>query len=120
MGEPFLPWAFTIARFQVLANIRDKKRDRCLLDEELVNALASVVEEETSRLDEHRTALRACMKKLNDKNLKLLRRRYFGGRSIQQLAATSQRGESAIKVALMRIRQSLAACIQNQMNETTS
>ena len=38
--KPFLPWAYAIARFQVLAHLRDKSRDRLLLDEELAEVMS--------------------------------------------------------------------------------
>ena len=56
---PFLPWAFTVARFQVLAHVRDRKRERCLLDIELVEALSVDVAAESNRLEQTRDAPRA-------------------------------------------------------------
>jgi RNA polymerase sigma-70 factor (ECF subfamily) len=44
MEKPFLPWAFAVVRFQVLAHLRDHKRDRLLLDAELVETFSSEVE----------------------------------------------------------------------------
>ena len=38
--KSFLPWAFAIARFQVLAHLRDHNRDRLLLDAELAELKA--------------------------------------------------------------------------------
>lgn len=116
-GEPFLPWAFAIARFQVLAHVRDRGRDKCLLDAELVEALS----EETQRQAEHfeaiRHALRQCMAKLSPENQELVQQRYFHATPIDKLAESLGKGTSAVKVALLRIRRSLAECIQRQMAE---
>ena len=116
-GADFIPWAFSIARFQVLAYLRDKKRDRCLLDEELVSAIAETAEVEASKFEEVRIALRKCMTHLSETNRELLRQRYFGGQSIKTLATSLDRGESAIKVALMRIRKTLATCIESETKQ---
>ncbi|MEI6714959.1 MAG: sigma factor [Verrucomicrobiota bacterium] len=36
----FLPWAFAVARFTVLAHFRDQSRDRLVFDEDVVLAMA--------------------------------------------------------------------------------
>ncbi len=42
-GQPFLPWALAIAKFQVLAHVRDRARDRCVLDPKLVEQMAQPI-----------------------------------------------------------------------------
>tara|TARA_R110002049_G_scaffold2750_4_gene21986 strand:+ start:167292 stop:167924 length:633 start_codon:yes stop_codon:yes gene_type:complete len=116
-GQPFLPWAFAIARFQVLANIRDRKRERCLLDSDLVEMLARSAEVEADAFEETRIALRECLSDLTPKNRELVRDRYFRAMPINQLAETLGRGSSAIKVALLRIRRQLAECVTQRVSK---
>ena len=54
---PFMPWALAIARFQVLAHVRDQGRDKCLLDSELVAALSEDTERKVDQLENMRIAL---------------------------------------------------------------
>ena len=75
--KPFLPWAFAIARFQVLAHLRDKKRDRLLLDPELAESLCGVVEDQAEQFDDVREALRPCMQTLTAGSADLIQKRYF-------------------------------------------
>ena len=110
--KPFLPWAFAIARFQVLASVRDQKRDKLLLDGALAEAISAEAEAQASQLDQFRNALRPCLETLTSGNRELIERRYLRSMSIAELADTVDRSVSAVKVALMRSRRHLAECIQ--------
>ncbi len=113
--RPFLPWAFAIARFQVLAHLRDKQRDRLLLDAELAEALSSEAARQAGQLDSLREALRPCLRALTATNRELIEGRYFRAMSVADLAASSDRSVGAVKVALLRIRRQLAACVENRL-----
>lgn len=112
VDKPFLPWGFAIARFQVLANVRDQKRDKLLLDAELAEAISAEAETQADQLDELRGALRPCLETLTTGNRELIERRYLRSMSIAELADAVDRSVSAVKVALMRSRRRLAECIQ--------
>ncbi|MHC4875320.1 MAG: sigma-70 family RNA polymerase sigma factor [Planctomycetota bacterium] len=112
VARPFLPWAFAIARFQVLAHVRDQKRDKLLLDAELAEAISGEAETQTDQLEQLRKALRPCLETLTSTNRELIEQRYLRSMSIAELAAAVDRSVSAVKVALMRSRRHLAECIQ--------
>jgi RNA polymerase sigma-70 factor (ECF subfamily) len=114
-SQPFLPWAFGIARFQVLANLRDRKRDRMLLDADLAEKLSSDVAGASNRLEDVREALRGCMEKLPEASRELVVQRYMKSASITEVSATFNRSVSAVKIALMRARRQLAECIERSM-----
>jgi len=114
-GAPFLPWAFAVARFQILAFLRDQKRERCLLDSELVEALSEDVAMESTQLEETRDALRSCLMQLSEQNRDLIQSRYYRGNSIGAIAESLKRSVEAIKVSLLRIRRSLYDCVSKQM-----
>lgn len=115
--KPFLPWAFAIARFQVLAHLRDKKRDRLLLDPELAETLCSDVEQQAEQFDEVREALRPCMQSLTARNADLINKRYLQSMSIAEISQAVDRSVGSIKVALLRIRRHLADCVQHRLTE---
>jgi RNA polymerase sigma-70 factor, ECF subfamily len=119
VGSDFIPWAFAIARFQVMAHLRDKKRDRLLLDPEVADLVDTDVAEEAGNLAESQAALRICLSKLPKKSRTLIDARYFSGRSIKQLAETMEKTEEAIKVALLRIRRGLRECMQRELARET-
>ena len=113
--KPFLPWAFAIARFQVMAHLRDQKRDRLLLDAELAEALSEEVERQSEQIDSVRTALRTCMQGLSPTNRRLIEQRYLKAKSMVDVAEEADRTVGAIKVAILRIRRQLADCVQKRM-----
>ncbi|MFK7820010.1 MAG: sigma-70 family RNA polymerase sigma factor, partial [Planctomycetaceae bacterium] len=114
-SRPFLPWAFGIARFQVLANLRDKKRDRVLLDADLAETLCEEVASASSRLEDVREALRGCLEGLPQSSRELIFERYTKAASVADIANTAGRSISAVKVALMRARRQLAECVDRRM-----
>ena len=113
--KPFLPWAFAIARFQVLAHLRDQNRDRMLLDPELLDALGEQAEQQSLEFDEVRIALRTCLSLLPANQRELVDHRFARTLSMQQIADATNRTVSSVKVALMRIRRQLAECIEQRL-----
>lgn len=113
--RPFLPWAFTIARFQVMASLRDRKRDRLLLDAELVQQLSAEAEQQAGEIEELRAALRPCLQLLTDGNRELIEQRYFRAMSVTEVATGVNRTTGAVKVALLRIRRQLASCVEQRL-----
>ncbi len=113
--KPFLPWAFAIARFQVLAHLRDHKRDRMLLDAELVEILSEDTQRTASQIDSIRDALRQCLLLQTPGNRELIEQRYHGAMSIADIAEAMNRTVGSIKVALLRVRRQLAECIQHRL-----
>lgn len=114
-SKPFLPWAFAIARFQVLAFLRDRKRERMLLDPELIELVADQAAQESTCLESTRQSLRSCLGKLSPKSQELIRGRYFSSLTIEQLSKSVSRTAGATKVALLRARRQLAKCIEQQL-----
>jgi RNA polymerase sigma-70 factor (ECF subfamily) len=113
-GTDFGAWARTIAHYQVLAHMRDKKRDRHLFDEELLRQIAErpqPVEDDEVRC----VALRHCLAELPDGLRLLISQRYGPGGSIREIAQRLGKTEDAVKVALSRIRQRLMHCIGKRL-----
>ncbi len=114
-GRPFLPWATGIARFQVLANMRDKGRDRMLLDADLAEQLSAETTRQVEHFESLQSALATCVSQLPEASQLLIRRRYTDASSIEHIAQLSGKKDSAIKVALMRIRNRLADCVRKRL-----
>ena len=112
-GTNFSAWAHQIAYWQVRAYVRDRHRDRHVFNEKLIDQLASRTVDDSVEA-ETRVALRHCMKQTSKQNMEMLRKRYEEGLSIISLAEELGKTPSAVKVRLMRIRQALLNCIQQQ------
>ena len=119
LQRPFLPWALAIARRQVLAHIRDRKRDRLLLDETLAEQLSVEAEQQAAHYEALRDALRRCVAMLPPASREFLNGRYQLGLSLADLASRAQRTVGAVKVAMLRIRRRLEACVRDRLVSET-
>jgi RNA polymerase sigma-70 factor (ECF subfamily) len=112
-GTNFFAWARDVAYYKALSYVRDVKRDRLIVDHRLVD---QVLDRQPAYQDhERRMALRHCLSLLDDRQQRLLRSRYAEGASIAAVAADQQKSESAVKMALRRIRMSLLACMKRRL-----
>jgi RNA polymerase sigma-70 factor (ECF subfamily) len=113
LGSNFQVWSRKVAYYQTLAFLRDKKRDKHIFDGALLEQLAS--RPFRADEDERRIAMRHCLGTISRESLELLRERYSPGKSIADIARQRQKTEGSIKMALMRIRQALAHCVERQL-----
>jgi len=111
----FLPWAFAVARFVALSHARDKMRDRLVFDEDVMVAMADETEAAASSFAERREALAACLQKLKPEQRGLLHAHYIAGHGVREIAQSTSRSESAIKMTLLRLRQQLHQCVEQQL-----
>jgi RNA polymerase sigma-70 factor (ECF subfamily) len=117
-GANFAAWSKKIAYFQVLAYVKTKSRDRLRFapERELVERISEAFLERQPVLDERLTALRICIRKLNEVDRDLIQRRYAEGADIATIAVAVGRSRQAIKQALYRIRGNLMQCIEQTLN----
>jgi RNA polymerase sigma-70 factor (ECF subfamily) len=111
----FRAWAFQVARYEVLAWIRDRNRDRLVLDEDVVLTLAEESAAEDRHLQDQREALNSCMQKIPEKNRHLILHAYSGVTSTEALAGQSGRSVAGFYQWLHRMRRLLLDCIQKSV-----
>ncbi|BCX46564.1 DNA-directed RNA polymerase sigma-70 factor [Haloferula helveola] len=115
-GSNFGAWASTVARFQVLAYLRDRSRDKTsVLTAEVLEALAAEAELADGQFDGRRDALRDCLAHLNGSERSLIRRFYHERHSTQSIAEESGGNPNSVKQALFRVRRKLAHCIDQRL-----
>ncbi len=112
-SKSFINWACGVARFEVLNFLRSRSRKRLYFSDELnlalVEAHASL---EHEVLEERRTALEGCMKKLRQKDRELLEACYERSSSMPDVARSRGRSTHSIHNSLRRIRRVLFECVQ--------
>jgi RNA polymerase sigma-70 factor, ECF subfamily len=117
----FRAWAFGVARFEVLAWLRDKGRDRMVLNEDVITKLADAAEDDEPRFARQREALDACMEKVGADQRELLMQAYGEESKIQEVARHSGRTVPGFYQWLHRMRKLLLDCIRRALaGETTS
>ncbi|MEX2578918.1 MAG: sigma-70 family RNA polymerase sigma factor [Verrucomicrobiales bacterium] len=111
----FRSWAFGVARFEVLAWLRDKGRDRLVLNEKVVDLLAAESAEVEPLLSRQREALETCIERVAPDQRGLLMQAYQPGTRIRELAAETGRTESGLYQWLYRMRRTLLDCIRKTL-----
>lgn len=91
--------------------LRDKGRDRLVLDEGVALKLAHEAEALEPALSRQREALERCMEKIPPEQRSLLMRAYQPEARIQEVAATSGRSIAGFYQWLHRRRKALLDCI---------
>lgn len=114
-GTDFTAWALRIARYQVMAHLKTKRKQRARLSTETLEAIADRMSDAAMELDDRTAALNECIAKLNDRDQKIMRMRYEQGGSTRTVAERIDRSVDAVYKALNRIHHSLLICIRRTM-----
>ncbi|RBP37362.1 RNA polymerase sigma-70 factor (ECF subfamily) [Roseimicrobium gellanilyticum] len=116
----FRSWAFGVARYEVLAWLRDKGRDKLVLDETVVTKLADESAEREPHLERQREALEACMQKVPADQRILLMQAYQPQARMQEVAEASGRTSAGFYQWLHRMRRMLMDCIRRALAQEVS
>lgn len=112
-GSNFEAWAFTVARFQVLAWLRDRKREPMdLMTPELCELMAPEAEIEAAQFDQRLSALQKCREQLPERGRRIVELYYERCRGVKQVGEDLGMGVDAVKQALFRLRRMLQDCIE--------
>lgn len=108
----FAPWACLIARYEILKYRRAHARNRLLLDESVIEALADEATAEMPLHQRRLAALEACFEKLPTDRRDLVIASYTPGTSQKDVARRAGRTEGSLYQLLSRIRQELWRCVE--------
>ena len=109
-ASEFRPWAFGVARMEVMAWRRDRGRDRHFFGDDAMAVIAAQSAEMREHLDAQREALEECLGKLPAGQRMLVSTAYAPGMRIDQLATQQGRSAMALYKTLHRIRLALMEC----------
>jgi RNA polymerase sigma-70 factor (ECF subfamily) len=119
-GGDFQSWAFGVARFEALAWLRDKARDRLVLDENVAQKIAEESARDEPSLRRHRDALEDCMAKVPAEHRDLLMQAYQPEANIQEVARNSGRSVPGFYQWLHRMRWKLLDCMRRALAQEAS
>jgi RNA polymerase sigma-70 factor (ECF subfamily) len=114
-AQSFLPWALTVAFYQVKAARRDAGRDRHVFDDSLVEILAAEHREADPREGDLEQALERCLRELPERQRQLILARYEPGASVRELAEVHKQTPTALSLSLLRIRKALESCVERKI-----
>lgn len=110
--EHFRRWAFGVARYESLAWLRDKARDRRVLASDVLDSLASDSAKMDEKLEAQREVLEDCLKKLPQEQRKFVLRAYMPDVQIKDVAQQSGRTVGGFYQWLHRMRLRLLECVK--------
>jgi RNA polymerase sigma-70 factor (ECF subfamily) len=110
-GGDFLCWACGIAHNEVRNFLHRRGRDRVVFSDQLLSSLADVRLRVQPLLDERRSLLAECIKKLDFIAREMLERCYAGRNSMKVLARQFRTTPNALYVRLRRTRRELMDCV---------
>jgi RNA polymerase sigma-70 factor (ECF subfamily) len=116
-GTSFEAWAFTIARFQLMAWRKNQSRNRLVFSDTVYEQIDSKTELSQADDDARVNALKDCVKQLNVDENKLLEQRYREDLPLATIASTMNMSLDAIGMRLSRIRKKLGKCIQQNLQK---
>jgi RNA polymerase sigma-70 factor (ECF subfamily) len=116
-ARPFLPWAYTFARFQVMAWRKKQSRDRLVLDDDLLDRVADDFRALDVTAENQLEALEGCLSKLAPSQRELLDSRYMRGEPVNEIAARMDRDENVVSANLYRIRRTLMKCVETALRQ---
>lgn len=118
-GSSFRAWAFTIARLEALNQIRRRSRDLRLLSEhDFPDAPADGPGGADDGQADTLKALRACLRRLPDRDRELLLTRYASDRTLGEYAKNLNRSPGTLKARLFKIRENLRKGIEEHLRRS--
>lgn len=118
VGTNFRAWAYSVARFEVLAHFKKRKREGIvLLDEELLGMIADEIPDALVHQDSRLVALEDCLRKLRPQDRELLNHRYKSNLGLAEFAVGVGRSVSGLSVTLHRLRAILRECVNLRLKE---
>lgn len=114
-GADFRAWAFGVARFEVLAWVRDHARNRRVLAGDVLELIADESAASEMVLSEQRLALENCLAKLPPDQRDILLYAHQPETSMTEAAARSGRSKVGFYQWIYRLRHSLLDCIRREV-----
>lgn len=119
-GTNFVAWAHRVVFYEVLADRRNRQRDKHLFSDELLASIAARSEHIDQDYDQRAQQLEACMRSLSEEHREVIRQRYRPGGSVAELAKQMGRTPAAMSALLYRIRTLLVECVQRKLQGAAS
>ncbi|TWU32241.1 sigma-70 family RNA polymerase sigma factor [Novipirellula artificiosorum] len=114
-SDQFRKWAFGVARYETLAWLRDKARDRLVLADDVLDTVAHESAQIENCLSAQREALEGCLERLPDEQRTLVLAAYEPDVRIQDVAEQSGRTVPAFYQWLHRMRVRLLECTRRTL-----
>jgi len=116
--KTFPGWCRQVAKNRVLHYWRDKRNKGRQLSADVLAAVERAYEcgdDMYNQYTERSAALRRCMKRLNERNRRILTSYYQEGRTSEEIAENASMAAPSVRRLLMQMRQSLRNCVEKRL-----
>ena len=115
-GSNFIAWAFSIARFQVMAAVKKYKRQSWLtFDQDILDSLTRDFQDQMDNFETRHSHLRECLQELGPKETEIIQHRYYSEGNLEDYSKKIKASVTSLKQSLFRIRAALKKCIRNKL-----
>ena len=111
----FVPWALTVARYQVLNFLKKRKRSKVVFSEDLMASIKDEVEKKLPEMNDRLCALKGCIKRLDGNDQAILKLRYDKGLTLENVGAKISKSTRAAFYSLSRIHKLLMVCVEKKL-----
>ncbi len=112
--KPFAAWAYRFARFQCMAFLKKRKRDRLVFNDDFIARVSGEFEgDDTS--ETQLKALEQCMQSLPEKQRALVEAKYYRNEAVADIAEKIGKTPNTLSALLYRIRNALGKCISERL-----
>jgi RNA polymerase sigma-70 factor (ECF subfamily) len=118
-GTDFTRWACRVARLEVLAFHRHRKRLLTVFSDEVADAIGEKVLELSDAAVVRSDALGDCVQLLSQRDREMLSLRYQSEQSVAEIATQIARTESTVYKSLQRIHDELYECVETKVKTNT-
>jgi len=116
-SDEFARWACAIARFEVRRHRRKMAGDRIVLSEDVIEILATDAEERVSKAEAEQTAVKHCLRKLQDAERRLLLSVHTPDDSVVRIASELGQNARRLYSKVNALRVLLAECVRQNLAE---
>ena len=116
---PFLKWAFTVARYEVLGYYRDQSRDKHIFNDDVLELILDDSKKLAPELSKRAEFLKLCLENVSKENRFILACKYGADQGIAQIAQQVDRSADGVKSLLKRVRHKIRICITNKMEASS-
>lgn len=111
-GTNFLSWAFAISKYQALRHRKNQQRSKVFFSENVIQIIESESQKLSSEVDLRLDALKQCLKKLQERDVNFLQKRFETKRTMADLADELGISANILYKRLARIKSLLLECIR--------
>lgn len=117
-GTNFKAWAFQIARYLVMNEVKKLSRSKFVaMDEKLMDQIHDYwLRDEKIGTDEEHAALEQCLEGLAEEDRQILHIRYATEVSVEKYAEQEGLRSGTLKARLFRLREALRRCMELRLN----